>query len=71
MVAEKEGFVAFKSSNINMLLLLRHRLGNIRLHARSIRVMFIRILFKKRMGHNQTKRNFNTYNKSCYMWGNR
>ena len=47
MVVEKEGF---KNSNINMLLfkllLLKHRLCNISMHARSTRGMFIEILIK-------------------------
>ena len=50
MVVEKEGFGAFKNSNINMLLfwllLLKHRLCNIILHARSKRGMFIEIFIK-------------------------
>ena len=45
MMVEKEGFGAIK--NINMLLfyllLLKHRLCNISLHARSTRGMFIEI----------------------------
>ena len=50
MVVEKEGFDAFTNSNINMLLfqllLLKHRLCNISLHARSTRGVFIEILIK-------------------------
>ena len=50
MVVEKEGFGAFKHNNVNMLLfsllLLKHRLYNISLHARSTRWMFIKNIDK-------------------------
>ena len=45
-MVEKEGFGAFKNNSINMLLLLKHYLCNINLHARSKRGMFIEILIK-------------------------
>ena len=48
MVVEKEGFGAFKNTNMLLfyLLLLKHRLCNISLHVRSTRRMFIEIFIK-------------------------